>query len=310
MAHPVPLAALVDRVAADGRVSEDEALQIRRAVFPDGDIDRAEATALFQLAARVANDDDANDGDNWAEAFIEAIGDHVCGPDRFVHDDAAAWLIANAAQAGALKVPLLLKVLDRAECAPESLAAAAREALAVRIGAGPLLVNDLADIRTCLFALAGDACAQVSEAEARWLFALDAATDGADNDPAWGDLFVKAMLNHVTGQRTAEILSRNQQRDRLDWLRAPVKAAPLDFLARAPQGGLAAYRRRIFHNEAANFEAHYAARLAEAEHDARLTLDEVSRLVALVRADGKRTANEQRLMDEVARLETEQAGPA
>jgi hypothetical protein len=295
------LAELVDRIAADGRANADEVIDIRRAVFPDGAIDRAEAAALFQLAGRVANDDA-----EWAQAFIEAIGDHVCGPDRFVHDADADWLIAQAHGAGALCSRLLLKVLERAECAPEALAAAARAALARRIGEGPLLVHDLADIRTCLFALSGDAAAQVSEAELQWLFAIDAATDGADNDPAWGDLFVKAALNHVMGQRTAALLTRDQQRDRLDWLRAPVKAAPLDFLARTVQGGLKTYRRRVGLNEAAEFEAHYEARIAEAVDDARLTLDEVTRIVTLVRADGKRTANEQRLLDEVARIEAAQ----
>jgi hypothetical protein len=295
------LAELVDAAAADGRVDPDEVLGIRRAVFPDGAVDRAEASALFQLAARVANDDDA-----WAEAFVEAIGDHVLGPDRFVHDEDAAWLLAHAGEAGVLKVRLLLDVLRRAECAPESLATAARAALAARIGAGPLLVHDLADIRICLFALSGDAAAQVSPDELKWLFDIDAATDGQDNDPAWGDLFVKAALNHVMGMRTAALLDRGAQRDRLDWLRSVAKPAPLDFLARMAQGGLAAYRRRIAFNEVDAFEQHYAARLAEATEDARLTLDEVTRLVALARADGKRTANEQRLLDEVARIEAEQ----
>lgn len=300
MSH-ASLASLVDAIAADGRADAGEVLQIRRAVFPDGAVDRSEAAALFSLAGRVANDDAA-----WAEAFIEAVTDHVIGPDRFIHDDDAAWLIAQADRAGALKAPLLLKALHRAECAPESLAAAARAALLARIGAGPLLVHDLADIRTCLFALAGDAAAHVSADELAWLFAIDAATDGQDNDPAWPDLFVKAALNHATGQRVAGLLTRNQQRDRLDWVRTPARPAPLAFLARAGEGGLATYRRRLFRNEAREFETYYAARLAEAEVDARLTLDEVARLVTLVRADGRRTANEQRLLDEVARLEAEQ----
>jgi hypothetical protein len=302
MSQPT-LAALVDRIAEDGRVDADEVLEIRRAVFPDGAVDRAEAAALFALAARVANDDP-----EWAEAFAEAIADHVVGEDRFVHEADVDWLIAQAPRAGALRAPMLLKVLQRAECAPERLAAAAREAVAERIGTGPLLVNDLADIRTCLFALAGDAAAHVSAEELAWLFAIDAATDGRDNDPAWPDLFVKAALNHATALRVASLLSRNQQRDRLDWLRAPVSAAPLSFLARAAQGGLAAYRRRIDYNVLDDFETYYETRLAEAAVDARLTLDEVTRLVTLVRADGRRTANEQRLLDEVARLEAEQKG--
>jgi hypothetical protein len=291
------LVALVDQIASDGRVSADEALKVRRAVFPDGIVDRAEAAALFDLASRVANDDA-----DWAGAFVEAIGDHVLGPDRFVHDDDAAWLMANAEGAGILKSRLLIKVLERAECAPQSLAAAARDSLAARIGDGPLLVEDLADIRTCLFALSGDGAVHVSEEELRWLFALDAATDGQPNDPAWGDLFVKAALNHVMAQRAPDLLSPAQQRARHDWLNSSVRPAPLSFLARAGEGGLATYRRRVGLRERDLFESHYETRLAEAADDGRLTRSEVDRVVALVRGDGRRTANEARLMDELERL--------
>jgi hypothetical protein len=292
------LLALVDQIAADGRVSAEEALAVRRAVFPDGAVDRAEALALFDLAARVANEDES-----WAAAFVEAIGDHVLGRDAFVDDEAAVWLITQAAGAGVLRTRLLIDVLRRAECAPESLAAAAREALAADIGPGPVTLAQLEGIRTCLFALSGDAAAQVSAAELAWLFSIDAATDGADNVPAWGDLFIKAALNHVMAQRPAAISSREAQRGRLRWLHAPVKVAPLAFLSRTMEGGLETYRRRLGLDEVGMFEAHYAERLAEAEADEKLTLGEVSRLVTLVRADGKRTANEEALMAEVRRLE-------
>lgn len=291
------LVALVDQIAADGRVSADEALSLRRTVFPDGAVDRAEAAALFDLASRVANDDA-----EWAAAFVEAIGDHVLGADRFVHEDDAVWLVTNAEDAGVLKSRLLIKVLERAECAPEALAAAARDALAERIGDGPLLVQDLADIRTCLFALAGDGAVAVSEAELRWLFAIDAATDGAPNDPAWGELFVKSALNHIMGQRGSDTLSRSQQRARHDWLNSPVRPAPLSFLARAAEGGLATYRRRIGLRERDIFENHYEQRLADAAEDGRVTREEVDRVVALVRGDGRSTANEARLMAEVESL--------
>ncbi len=301
-AGPV-LQALVDRIAADGRVSADEALDVRRAVFPDGAVDRTEAAALFALAGRVANDDPA-----WLEAFIEAVGDHVLGADKLVTDAHAAWLVAHAAKAGTLAAPLLVKVLDRAESVPEALAVAAREAVAAAVADAPLGAREVEWVRTCLFALSVDGGAHVSEAEARWLFALDAATDGRANDPAWPDVFVKAILNHVMGQRPAAVLSRDSQRAGRDWLEAPAKPAPLGFLGRAFEGGLAGYIARVTEaGEADAFEAYYAKRLAEADEDARLTLDEVTRVVALARADGKRTANEARLLDEVRRLEAAQA---
>ena len=67
------------------------------------------------------------------------------------------------------------------------------------------------------------------------------------------------------------------------------------------------YRERIAYTELDAFEQHYAQRLEQAAEDERLTLDEVTKIVTLVRADGKRTANEERLLEEVRRFEAAQA---
>ncbi|MDX2235357.1 MAG: hypothetical protein NW200_12735 [Hyphomonadaceae bacterium] len=304
-ASPAPIfKALLDRVAADRRVSDAETLDLRRAVFADGDVDRAEAGALFDIAGRVANEDAA-----WAEAFVEAVGDHVLGPDRHITDDRAGWLIMHAPLAGALAAPLLVSALDRAESAPAALAAAARAAVLKAVADAPLDARAVAWVRTCLHAVAGDGAAHIGAEEAQWLFDLDAAVDGRPNDPAWSDLFVKAILNHVMGQRPSALLGRESRLARRAWLEAPVRPAPVGFLARAFAGGLDGWRARIAEpGEVDAFEAAYAERLAHAAEDAVLTLDEVTRLVALARADGKRTANEARLLEEVRRLEAAQAG--
>jgi len=309
MSQPaLKLHALVDRVAADGRVSAEEVLALRQTVFPDGVVDHEEAGALFALAGHVANDDGAQSAP-WAEAFIEAIGDHVLGADRFITDNMARWLVEKAPRAGALATPLLLKVLDRAESAPETLAAAARAAVLEAVATAPLGARELGWVRTCLFTLAGDGAAYVTDAEVRWLFALDAATDGRANDAGWPDLFVKSVLNHVMGHRPSTFVARDSQAARRDWLAAPAAPSALGFLGRAFEGGLDGYLARVFSpGEADAFEAHYARRLAEAAEDSRLTLQEVTRIVTLVRADGKRTANETRLLEEVRQLEAAQAG--
>lgn len=294
--HRKGLEALVEAAAADGRVSAEEALAVRRAVFPDGAVCAAEAGALFDLAARVGESDPA-----WGAAFVEAIGDHVLGPDRFVDDMRARWLIEAAPKAGPLHAPLLVDVLRRAEAAPETLAEAARAAVLAGLGDGPIDAATLAAIRTVLFALAGDQAVHVSREEAQWLFALDAAAAGRDNDPAWGDLFVKALLNHVMGQRASALMDREAQRGRLHWLNAPVRPAPLSFLARVGEGGLETFRRRLFFDEVDAFEGHYEARLAEAANDARLDPEEAEALVAMVHVDGRTTPNEARLMEELRR---------
>lgn len=296
------LETLLDRIAADGRVDADEVLEIRRTVFPDGVVDRAEAGALFTLAARVANDSPL-----WTEAFVEALCDHVCGPDAIVDDADGHWFVYQAGKAGALAAPLLVRVMKRADSVPAVVSAAARAAVQTAIGNGPVTAQHVEDVRTCLYAVGGGGAGHVNEIEARWLFEIDAAVDGADNDPAWGDLFVKALLNHVMGHRPSALLDRASQVARRQWLETPHDGTLGNFLARAMSGGPKGWLAHVrAPGEVAAFEAHYAARNAEAEEDARLTLAEVTSLVALVRADGKRTANEERLLGVVRDLE--QAG--
>ena len=107
------------QLAADGRVSDAEALDVRRAIFPDGTVSREEADALFQLNERVGDDDPA-----WNAAFIEAICDHLLlnEPRGHVTDEGAAWLEGRLGQDGKLELAteleLVLKVLEKAESDP------------------------------------------------------------------------------------------------------------------------------------------------------------------------------------------------
>src|SRR5258705_9554426 len=93
MASPA-LQALTGDLAKSGRVSADDALRLRREVFPDGVVSRDEADALIALEARVANNDEA-----WVQTFAEAIADHVLQPGPNVEDETAAWLASRLAQA-------------------------------------------------------------------------------------------------------------------------------------------------------------------------------------------------------------------
>ncbi|MBT9447730.1 MAG: hypothetical protein IV086_18715 [Hyphomonadaceae bacterium] len=290
---------LVDRIAADARVDADEASAFRRAVFPGGIVSRGESRAFFTLAGEIS------DGcDGWAAAVMDAVSDHVLGADNVISNGAAAWLAAHAPFAGALAAPLLVRIVERAESAPHALVAAARGAVSAAVAQSPMGPRETAWVRSCLYALASDEATHVSDAEVRWLFALDAATDGRANDPAWGDLFVKATLNHVTGQRRSALLSPEGQHERRAWLEKPVDPSPVRFFARAFENGLDGYRAGLnAPGETEAFEAHYAQRLTEAAEDERLTLAEVSVFIALVHADGVRTANETRLLEEMRRLE-------
>ncbi len=293
---------LVDRIAADARVDADEASAFRRAVFPGGVVSRGDSHTFFTLAGEFA------DGcDGWTGAVMDAVSDHVLGADNTIANADAAWLAAHGPRAGVIAAPLLVRVIERAECAPPALVAAAREAVSAAVAQSPMGPRETEWVRSCLYALASDEAVHVSDAEVRWLFALDAATEGRANDPAWGDLFVKAALNHVTGQRRSALLAPEGQSARRAWLEKPVAPSPVGFLARVFENGLDGYRAGVSApGEAEAFEAHYAQRLAEAAEDERLTLAEVTVIIALMHADGRRTTNQKRLLEEMRRIERAQ----
>jgi hypothetical protein len=300
------LQTLTDQLSADGAISADEALQLRRAVFPDGVVSRDEAEALISLAARVANNDDA-----WTHAFVEAITDHVLQSGAYpghVDEATASWLTTRLGKEGPreTEVEAVLKVLERAESAPEYLSAFARERISALLAGKPVGAAETELVRRCLYASSGAGRTSVTEAEARWMFALDADSDGRANDPAWGDLFVKAVLCHLMGRRAPDVLEANAMLARQAWLNAPTPGVVAS-LASIFKGGLKGYKARIHEGATVDrLEGRYAVANDDAEMDAGLTLSEIAWTVGMTKEDGKRTANEEALLAEIRKLEAEQ----
>jgi hypothetical protein len=313
---PNVMLALVDKLAADGRVSAEEALQVRRAVFPDGTVSRGEAEALFHLNERVVGDDPA-----WNACFIEAIGDHLtlaAEPTGHITDEGAAWLESRITRDGVLEGPteleLLLKVLERADSAPARLHVLARDYVsrAVLSGEGyegrdialvPGQIGDaeLAMIKRTLYACAGAGDLAVTREEAEWLFELDAATEGRAHVAGWRDLFVSAVMNHLFAAGPSALLERGGMLRRASWLNSPEKGGGIGgFMARAFEGGWKSYVERVRQPNAHDAAtAQVEQRQVEAQLADALTTPEAAWLVTRIRADGRRTANEQALLDAV-----------
>ena len=291
------LQALTENLAKSGRVSADDALRLRREVFPDGVVSRDEADALIALEARVANNDDA-----WVGTFAEAIADHVLQAGPNVDDGTAAWL-ASRFGAGApreAELEALLKVLDRADSAPEALHAFARERLAAWVAGRAIRAADVELMRRCLYA--GDSF--VKDDEAKWLFLLDAESDGRANDPAWRDLFVKAVLNHLMGAHAPALLDAADVRARQAWLEN-TKQTPVSNLWRIFSGGWSGYLAQVRSpNMVDALERDYEALNASAEEDAKLTLQERAWAVGMSNADGKLTANEKALLAQLEKIQS------
>ena len=202
----------VAEIKARGSIKDADVLKLRRSYYDDGRITAEEADILFALNDACPVQDPA-----WADCFVEAITDYIVDqakPEGYLTADNAQWLIERISTDGRIEskteMELLVSVLDKARWAPQSLVRFALEQVkdAVIDGTGPLRSGKLLEpgmvseadvdlLRRILYAFGGDGNIAVTQPEAEILFDIDAATAGADNHPAWGDLFVKAIANCV-----------------------------------------------------------------------------------------------------------------
>lgn len=206
--------AIARQAAADGSVSAQEILALRREGWADGQVTPTEAEAIFAV-----NDILAERGSEWCAFFVEAIGEYVINgwkPRGYVSEEQADWLISRIAADGrveeAAELELLLRVLEKAQNAPDRLKAFALEQIerAVTIGAGFTGENgapprrgvsaaDCRMLRRAIFAAGGDRPAAVSREEAEMLFRIKDAALGAANAPDWKQLFAQGVGNYLMG---------------------------------------------------------------------------------------------------------------
>lgn len=297
------------QAAADGTISAEEVLALRRAGWGDGVLQPDEAEALFEL-----NDALTEPSVAWSDFFVEAIGEFVVNgtaPKGYVSEDNAIWLIARIERDGALEtlteLELLVRVLERGCNVPAALKAYVLEQAetAVLTGSGPTRrggdltpghVNAAeADVlRRVLFAPAGDGPAAVSCGEAELLFRLKDATLGAANALEWKQLFVQGVANYLQGvaSRTAQ-LSRE-------------RAAELEAFVDDDSTHVAGFLGRMARSVPDVFGVVFGGRqpdrdrLAELRAAEEVTPDEQQWLDAKVSADGQIDAYEQALIDFLA----------
>lgn len=286
------LRTFMDDLASDRRVSADEALQIRQRIFPDG-VTRDEAAAVLALEARVEGEDPA-----WTQAFVEAITDCALANSSYIDDETASWLesLFGNGVARLLPVAALVRVVERADGAPEALYAFVRERLSALVGGRALSAADVELLRRCLYA--GDNA--VTEEEARWLFAIDAETDGRANAPSWSDFFVKAQLCHLMGRQAPA----TAEASRKAWLAPPERFEPMANLGNIFKGGWRGYWANVRQlGDTDKLEAYYEAANANAEEDWQLSVAERAFARGMAEQDGKLTANERALLAELRKLE-------
>lgn len=202
------------RAAADGQISAEEMLVLRRELWGDGIVAQAEAETLFAVNRALAVR-----SPEWCDFFVEAIGEFVLNgsPPRLQCSDAeAAWLIGQIDHDGMIdsmaELECMVRIIERAENTPDALkkyalAAVEREVLT---GTGPtrcggqlsathISAAECRIIRRVIFASGGHGPAAVTRHDAEMLFRLKDQTLAEENAAEWDDLFLDGVANYLKG---------------------------------------------------------------------------------------------------------------
>ena len=205
---------LAQRAAADGKVTAEEVLALRRQGWGDGIITRSEAEAIFAV-----NNSLDERSEEWTDFFVEAVVHFVLNgtePRHQCDDNEARWLIAQVDHDGVLEsmaeLETLVRIVERAENVPFRLKDYVVEQIEKEVltGAGPTRCGGaLSDVhitsaeanilRRVIFGSGGHGPASVSRAEAEMLFRLKDATIAEQNSAEWDELFLDGVSNYLKG---------------------------------------------------------------------------------------------------------------
>jgi len=226
---------LAEQAVADGAISADEILALRRDGWADGRIGAEEAEAIF-----VINDSVIEPTNEWREFFVEAIGELVVNtlePKGYVTEEQADWLIAKIGHDGKMQnfteLELLVHILEHSASTPQRLRDYAliqveRTVLADEGPAahhaghtGPSGVSEPEArlLRRFVFASGGDRPAAVGKAEAELLFRIKDATLDKVNAPEWKQLFVQGVGNYLMGFTAHTEISRERAAELEDFMK-------------------------------------------------------------------------------------------
>ena len=232
---PEALASIESKIRQSGRISADDVLALRRAIYQDGSIGRDEADFLLELNRQSRGDDPA-----WAEFYVEALTDFLYwreGSDSVLTEDAERMLMDWIGPADSIddgtELRLLLRLMFRSNGSSETFRSYVLDAVRHSVlhsrqalyghserTPGAIDAADVEVIRKLVYGLAGQSGMAIGAAEAEFLFELNRATAGAANAPGWRDLFVKAVTMHL--------LFAGDSPDRIDaaeahWLLAQIR---------------------------------------------------------------------------------------
>jgi hypothetical protein len=306
-------ATITDEILARGAVTEADVLALRRSLYEDGVIDRDEAEALLRLERETRS---AVPG--WRALLVEAVTDHIVNatpPEGYVTADNARWLIGalggNAQRSATpAELDILVSVLEHARWSPASLVAHALGEIkaAVLHGTGPtrdeapaerpvITDDEVTLLRRILYAFGGDGGVAVTRAEAELLFEINDAIAGGPANPAFTDLFCKAIANCVMAASGHHVPSREEALAEQEWLDRRGDLSPAAVLASIVHTGLAgvwsAYREQSAEERAL---ARLERQRIEIITNEEITEGEAGWLADRIGRDGRLTGNEAALV--------------
>ncbi|MEL7239653.1 MAG: hypothetical protein AAGK78_12400, partial [Planctomycetota bacterium] len=264
---------------------------------------------LFALAARAPNGDR-----EWRDYFTEAAADFYLReeqPHGYLTEEEVQTLKSRTetiSTESAFALYFLVKLLEDATQSPASMTDYVGDRIKSYIlkrPEGPRIdEDDAALIRRFIFAAGGDGNIAVTRDEAEWLFDLNDAVSGADNHPAWAELFKKAVANCLMAHIGYQPLGRMEaisldRRFHDDETRGGLSAA----------GGFWSRIKTALSNPAKRVEARYGA-LNEERADAaieaeKITATEADWLYARIARDGGFDASERALMQHLKSLDAD-----
>lgn len=297
---------------SDGHLTDDDVVTLRRYIYGDMHVSLDEGAALFRL-----NDAGMTMPHSWYEFFPEAVGDilvHQAQPAGYVSIENADWLIGQITSGGHVctrtELDAVLHVLEKARQAPPALEQFALKTVAAsvlsgdgatrsgrRLTPGAISDGEVELLRRVLYAGAGCGGIAISKAEAEILFDLNDATRETENAPAWPELFVKAVANHLMALSGYAVPARDVALAREDWINKPggFDGGISGFFKSMFSGGVGGVRA-AYEDGPAPSAARGVAMTAEIKNNEKVTEDEAAWLVARIGRDGVLHENEKALL--------------
>lgn len=222
---------IIGAIVARGAISPTEVTWLRQEVFRDGVTDDKEAETVFRL-----NEECKERDESWDQLYVDVLTDYFVWqttPRGYVDAPHAQYLVQRLTRDNRIEstteLELLANIVHWADYCPPELAElllmSVRESVlnpdeaAYGRGRRPNIVDavDVELIKRAIYAPATAGGITVTRLEAEIMLDLNKATDTAANSPAWKQLFVYAIANHLMFPRqhtpapgAAEVLRREE----------------------------------------------------------------------------------------------------